>query len=73
MRVHKHKKHGGNRKNIFLLIFNITYNCMNKYYILLDFVTFVHVFYKKKRFVKFKTSTKKQSLLCKSNLILIKS
>lgn len=55
-----------------LLVFNMTYNYINKDYILFNSVASVHVFYIKEKFSKFRKLTKAQSLLCKSDLISIK-
>lgn len=51
----------------------MTYSYTNKDYIIFDFITFIHIFYKKKRFSKFKKLIKKQGLPCKNDLISIES
>lgn len=39
-------------------MFNMSYSYINKDYILLNFLAFVYIFDKKKRFLKFKKLTK---------------
>lgn len=60
------------RKISLLLVFKIIYSHINKDYIPLNFVVSVYVLFKKMRFLKFERLVKKQDLLYKVGLILIK-
>lgn len=52
-----------------------SHNSENNYnnYWLLDFITFVHIFYNKDEFTNFKWAIRGQRLLCKIEIIMIKS